>query len=172
MPQPKRIFRPLAEAQAYVRTLGLAKQKDYETWSKSGARPDDIPGNPVRAYAPHWPGWAEFLGNGGARPNRISKAEALLPFEEARAVVRRLGLRSQHDYMEWCKTADRPANIPSNPYKVYAEAWTDWSDWLGLSGADGYRPFEAARHYAIALGLKSRNDWAAHARRPHGGAAR
>jgi hypothetical protein len=30
----------------------------------------------------------------------------------------------------WCDPERRPADIPSNPNKVYAE-WVSWSDWLG-----------------------------------------
>ncbi|MCI0464153.1 MAG: hypothetical protein L0Z62_45040 [Gemmataceae bacterium] len=164
MPQPKRHFRPFEQAREYIRSLRLARQKDYETWSKSGDRPDDIPGSPAKAYGPLWQGWADFLGNGGAQPRRIGRAGHYLPFAEARAFVRRLGLQTQKDFAEWSQTIDRPADIPANPYNAYGAEWTNWADWLGQHGADGFRPFDEARAYARSLGFKARKEWAEHVR--------
>jgi superfamily II DNA or RNA helicase len=164
MPQLKRQWRSFTEAREYVRSLGLKKQKDFEEWSKSGSRPADIPGSPAKAYGALWQGWADFLGNGGAQPRRISHAGAYRPFAEARAFIRQLGLRSQKDFAEWSQTNDRPADIPSNPYNAYGTEWTSWADWLGQNGADGFRPFGEARAYARSLGLKTRKEWAEHTR--------
>ncbi len=166
MPQPKRHYRPFEEARTFVQSLGLAKQKDYEAWSKSGSRPEDIPGSPSKAYGPHWKGWADFLGNGGAQPRRRSLTGNSRPFADARVFVRRLGLMTQRDYAVWSQTDDRPADIPSNPYNAYGGEWTNWADWLGQNGADGFRPYEEARAYARDLGLKTRKDWVGHTLAP------
>jgi len=163
MPQVKRNFRPFDQAREFVRSLGIAKQKDYETWSKSGDRPEDIPGSPAKAYGPLWEGWGDFLGNGGTRRHRRSTGD-FQPFADARAFVRRLGLKTQKDYAAWSQTTDRPPDIPSNPYNAYGDEWTNWTDWLGQQGADGFRPFEEARVYARSLGFKGRKEWAEHIR--------
>jgi hypothetical protein len=49
-----------------------------------------------------------------------------LPFEEARGFARTLGLQSKAEWEEWCRKGERPANIPSNPWRVYekSEEWT------------------------------------------------
>ncbi|GHP10626.1 hypothetical protein PPROV_000935700 [Pycnococcus provasolii] len=44
-------FRTFEDARAYVRTLGLKGQKEWSAWSKSGARPHDMPSSPQRTYA-------------------------------------------------------------------------------------------------------------------------
>lgn len=166
MPQVKRKWRSFAEARDHVRALGLKCQKDYEAWSKSGQRPADIPGSPAKAYGAEWPGWADFLGNGGARPLRTCAKREYRPFAEAREFVRKLGLRTQRQYSEWARSGDRPEGIPANPYLIYGDEWTDWADWLGQRGADGYRPFVEARAYAQSKQFKTRQEWIAHAMSP------
>jgi hypothetical protein len=82
--------------------------------------------------------------------------------------VHALGLASFAAWRRWATSPERPADIPSNPDQVYADAgWQDWYDWLGkarpaLSGR--FRPFAAARGYARGLGLRDRRQWAAWAR--------
>lgn len=163
MPQVKRQWRPFAEAREYVRSLGFKKQKEYEEWSKGGSRPPDIPGNPAKAYGPLWDGWADFLGTGTTRPRRVCHDGAFRPYPEARAFVRGLGLGSQKEYAAWSQTADRPADIPANPYIAYRGEWESWGEWLGQRGADGYRPFAEAREYARSKRFKTRAEWAAYA---------
>ena len=56
-------FRTFEDARAYVRTLGLKGQKEWSAWSKSGARPHDMPSSPQRTYASSgWTSWGDFLG--------------------------------------------------------------------------------------------------------------
>ena len=57
---------------------------------------------------------------------------SMMSFEKARAIVRRLKLRSYMEWQEWSKSGKRPANIPGNPNKVYRDAgWISTPDWLG-----------------------------------------
>ena len=54
------------------------------------------------------------------------------PFKDARDFVQGLGLKSSTEWREYCKSGKKPADIPSNPNSVYAEAgWSGWGDWLG-----------------------------------------
>lgn len=164
MPRPKRNWRPFETAREFVRALNLPNQKAYEAWSKSGQRPDDIPGSPAKAYKPpQWDGWADYLGNGGGRPRRISTAGNYLPFPDARAYVQRLRLPTQHAYVEWAKTGDRPPGIPAGPYNIYGDEWVSWADWLGTHGPNGYLPFSEARAYTRNRQFRSRREWLDHA---------
>ena len=57
-------------------------------------------------------------------------SERFLPFEEARAMMRKQGLTSKKQWQEW----SRPANIPSHPEQVYKmDGFISWPDWLGPS---------------------------------------
>ncbi len=74
--------------------------------------PDDLPATPNEVYKDTgWAGWGDWLGNGVvANQNRV-----FLPFEEARAYARPLGLRTRTEWAAWAKSTDRPASIPSSP---------------------------------------------------------
>ncbi|CAD7948944.1 unnamed protein product [Amoebophrya sp. A120] len=55
-----------------------------------------------------------------------------LPFEEARAYVRRLGLRCSREFDKWATSSARPRNIPSRPSKYYPEEYRGMADFLGV----------------------------------------
>ena len=56
-------MRPFAAARAFARSLGLTGQKAWKDWSKSGARPHDIPGCPQQVYKDQgWAGFGDWLG--------------------------------------------------------------------------------------------------------------
>lgn len=73
-----------------------------------------------------------------------------LSFEEARAFVRRLGLKTQKEWFTWGASNQRPSEIPKWPETTYPE-YIDVRDWLGTKKA--YRSFEEAREYARSLGI-------------------
>ena len=55
-----------------------------------------------------------------------------LPFDEALAVARSLGLANQFEWREWSKEGTRPPNMPSNPDTTYKDGgWQGWGHWLG-----------------------------------------
>jgi superfamily II DNA or RNA helicase len=85
-------------------------------------------------------------------------------FEDARAFVHGLGLKSASEWREYCRSGKKPDDIPAKPYNTYAEAgWTNWGDWLGTGRvADKfrqYRSFKKARAFVRGLGLKSQSEW-------------
>ena len=46
-----REFRSFNEAREFARSLGLKTAKDWQKFTSSGKRPDDIPSNPHRSYS-------------------------------------------------------------------------------------------------------------------------
>jgi hypothetical protein len=42
-------------------------------------------------------------------------------FEDARAFVRKFGLRNYDEWREYAKPGDKPHDIPYDPYNAYAE---------------------------------------------------
>ena len=56
-------WRSLEAATTYVQALGLKSKEAWREWSKSGARPEDIPSKPHQVYKKQgWVGSPEFLG--------------------------------------------------------------------------------------------------------------
>ena len=53
-------------------------------------------------------------------------------FTVARAIVRMLKLKSAKEWEAWCKSRQRPFNIPSYPARTYRDdGWISMPDWLG-----------------------------------------
>jgi hypothetical protein len=67
----------------------------------------------------------------------------LRPYAEARAFVHTLNLFSAHEWYEWSKSGQRPADIPGNP-RQYRQEWTCWPDWLGHDDGRGRKRLSSA----------------------------
>ena len=54
-----------------------------------------------------------------------------LSFADAKAFVSGMNLKSNKERAEYCKSGNKPNNIPSNPNTVYKDnGWTTWGDYL------------------------------------------
>ncbi len=120
-------FKSFEEARKFVRSLGLKNQKDWVRYYKSGNRPDDIPSNAHIVYKSSWRGFGDWLGTDVIAPQN----RQYLYFEEARKYVQSLRLKGYEDWIEYCKSGNKPADIPSNPARTYEKEWKGWGDWLG-----------------------------------------
>ena len=159
-------FRSFEDARVFVRQLGLKSQKEWKAWSsKSGARPYDIPSGPDQTYkSSGWTSYGDFLGYANGKQARKTKVLEFRTFEDARAYVRTIGLKSEREWQAWRKSGARPDDIPSTPNVTYKESgWTSYGDFLGYAEGQGargsFRSFEDARAYVRTLGLKSWKDW-------------
>jgi hypothetical protein len=104
-------WRDFEEARDYVRSVGLRDFDEWWEWAISDARPRDIPMQPKFAYEEEgWNGWRDWL-------------ETWRSYEEAREFVRSLGLRSAKEWYEYCKSGQKPDDIPRDPRKVYGDKW-------------------------------------------------
>ena len=66
--------------------------------------------------------------------HRADRPRHYRPFEEARGFARSLNLRSMAQWREYCKSGDKPRDIPTDPRKVYLnKGWNGFADWLGKS---------------------------------------
>lgn len=168
------------EARDFVRSLKLNGLNDWISYCKSGKRPTNIPASPHTAYAKvGWKGYGDWTGSGRER------SVSFLPFEEARQYVRKLNLKNQEQYRKFCKSEQRPANIPVHPENTYEDKWNGWSDWLRKSSLElneeqrlevkdeltdvldtaieqlktKYLPYEEARDYVQKLKLQGQKEW-------------
>jgi superfamily II DNA or RNA helicase len=154
-------WRNFEEARAFVRSLKLKAFTEWIDYCNSGKRPADIPSNPNGVYArAGWAGYGDWFGTGTIAP----RLRQYRPFNEARTFVRSLGLKSVVEWQDYCQSGAKPTDIPSDPTYPYADAgWSGWSDWLGTGKrrpGGGWRPFDEARAFSRALGLKTISDWA------------
>ena len=150
-------WRSFEEAREFMRGLRLKGEKEWQKWYKSGQKPDDIPADPTSAYKDQWRGWTDWLGYDGRKDPWRSRRRS---FEEAREFARALGLKNQREWRQYCRSGQRPSDIPAAPPEAYREEWQDWGDWLGYELRKGeWRPFEEAREYVRGLGLKNAGEW-------------
>jgi len=151
---------PFEEARAEVRALGFSGQKEWREYCRSSERNMDIPTVPESVYINKgWISLQDWLGS----KNR-GKNMAWLPFEEARAEVRALGLSGQKEWIEYCRSSDSNMDIPSKPERIYKnKGWISLGDWLGngrIATKDReYLPFEEAREQVRALGFNTIAEW-------------
>jgi hypothetical protein len=118
---------PFAVARAIVRKLKLKGKKEWWAWSKTDQRPSNIPSGPDKTYRDDgWISYPDWLGYEGRAVGQM------LPFAVARAIVRKLKLRSNREWQAWRKAGERPSNIPSCPQQRYRDdGWISMPDWLG-----------------------------------------
>ena len=122
----------LATFQGCARVRSTARfeiSAEWREYCKSGKKPADIPANPIHAYAkPVGPAWGDWLGTGTVAP----QLRQYRPFKKARAFVRGLGLKSQTEWCDYCKSGKKPADIPADPAEhMRMLAGLAWGDWLG-----------------------------------------
>ncbi|MDB9758354.1 DEAD/DEAH box helicase family protein [Gammaproteobacteria bacterium] len=177
-----RKWRSFEDARNFSRSLGLKNIKEWFIYSKSGERPEDIPGQPGQFYKGSFVDWNDWLGN--------EKQKEYRSFLDARDFIRSSLISNSSDWEAW-KRGERPefgefpADIPKNPYGVYKEEWLGWPDFCGtqdrnqdeaerlinslrgLSGKErsalikisSFRKFDEARNFARSLKLVSIADW-------------
>jgi hypothetical protein len=172
----RREYRPFQEARAFVQSLELGGQKEWYRYCRGGmpnkgVRPDDIPVRPNVVYRDAgWNGLGDWLGTGRQAPRGKWR-----PFEEARAFVHGLGLKSTYDWVKYTKGGfpelpTRPSDIPADPpgLPLYrASGWAGFPDWLGFTPKrrlKGFKSYEEARAFVHTLGLGSYSEWEAYCR--------
>lgn len=92
----------------------------------------------------------------------------LLPYEDAKAIVRGEGLSSRSAYHAWWEK-EKPRGLPPHPNRTYEKFWTGWGDWLGvhnqfIGNKKPWVSYEEAALIAPTLGITGQQDWIAKAK--------
>ena len=144
-------YRSFKKARAFVRGLGLKSGAEWRDYCKSGKKPDDIPANPRARIRGSWLGRIWAIGSGLARsPTHLRQYRS---FKEARAFVRGLGLKSEAEWRDYCKSGKKPDDIPANPNQNIRGGWLGWNgrlarDWHGRHRA--YVNIDPSRKLALS----------------------
>jgi hypothetical protein len=163
------VYRPFEEARAFVHSLNLKNGDEWRAFCKGqipkkGTLPAGIPANPNQTYSKSgWSGMGNWLGTGTIANHN----KTFMPFEEARAFVHSLELKSSDEWKKFCR-GQMPENgmlhadIPRAPQHSYkTEGWKGYGDWLGTGRISNkiYRPFKEARAFVHTLKLKGVDEW-------------
>jgi hypothetical protein len=158
-----RTYLPFKEARAFVISLNLKGQKEWNEYCKSGNKPDDIPRNGT-AYKKEWKGIGDWLGTGNLSPSDQRKQRR--SFKESRKFARNLKLKGIKEWKQYCKSGNKPDDIPANPIS-YSNEWINWGDFLGTNTiATQNKEYLSAKEAKPVLqklfkeyGIKNKNDW-------------
>ncbi|HEY3855608.1 MAG TPA: DEAD/DEAH box helicase family protein [Verrucomicrobiae bacterium] len=158
-----RRYRPFSLARSFVRSLNLKNRAEWNAFCKSEMPqleplPADIPASPHKTYANKgWKGVGDWLGTG----NVANQLKMYRPFSEAKVFAQKLKLKSQNEWIDFCKSKKPrlgrlPVDIPAYPNQTYAgKGWKSWGDWLGTGNIAPqmrkFRPFHDARIFARKL---------------------
>jgi superfamily II DNA or RNA helicase len=154
-----RQYRSFEEARAFAHSLKLARESDWTTFSKSKDMPKDIPKTPYHIYKKFWKSWGDWLGTGTV----ASQKRQYRSFEECKRFVRELRLKNREEWLEYCKSGNKPEDIPNYPSDPFEKEWNGWGDWLGTGYVAHqnrqYKSFEEAREFVHGLGLQRLEEW-------------
>lgn len=104
------------EAKKIIQKLKIRDGGTFGRLHREGKIPKGIPATPHDVYKDEgWTSWPDFLGNG----NIVYNKKELLPFKEARRIIRTLGIKSEKEYRILRKQGKIPKGLPANPQLVY-----------------------------------------------------
>lgn len=140
-----------------VRKHRIPSQRRYKELKKLGWLPD-CPWDPSTVYK-HcgWVSWGDFLGN----KNIATQDKKFLPYEEAKALITSMGIKSMREYRDLHALGKLPS-LPSTPHKTYKE-WSHWGDFLGTGQQKVIKPklysYEEVKKMARDLNIQSRREY-------------
>ena len=157
----KKQYLSFESARKYVRQLKLKNINEYQKWFRKN-KPNNLPSKPERTYKDEgWDGYGDWLGTG-----RIAdKNKEWMSFKAAKKFTNKLKLRNTSEWKEYCKSGDKPIDIPSTPNQVYKrDGWIDWPDWLGNGNLSNkgriWLTFEKCQKFAQKNNITSQIEWA------------
>jgi hypothetical protein len=148
------------KSKKFVSKLKLKNEIEWRLFTKSNQMPDTIPVAPNSVYKEEWKGMGDWLGTGNIAPHK----KQFMSYIEAKKFVSKLKLKSQNDWRAFCKSNNRPDNLPTNPQKTYVNSgWISYGEFLGTGsiapGKQVYLDFKSAKKLAQKLRLRNRTEW-------------
>mgnify|MGYP001013322324 CR=1 FL=1 len=79
-------------------------------------------------------------------------------FDDAREFVHSFKLKSKSEWLQYCKSGNKPEDIPVLPAKTYQDQWIGWGNWLGTNRIANqkmkFNEFGKAKKFVKTLLLK------------------
>jgi hypothetical protein len=155
-----KLFKSYEEAKIEMKLYNLKSEMDFRILSKSNNFPTSIPKEPSIKYRKNntWISWPDFLGY------ELSRQSNYKNFNDARAFVVKLKLKTGSEWEAYCSSGKLPADIPKTPRQFYLNSgWVSMGDWLGTGRiADHLKQFKSydeAKDFVRNLKLKNIVDW-------------
>jgi len=154
-----RPFKSFSDVKKYVQSLGIKSQTGWTKFKRENSFPKEIPRRPDHMYKKEWKGWGDFLGTGTKAPGTIKWKS----FEDARQYVHGLKLKTSKEWEKYCRSNNKPKDIPNYPSGYYKSKWKGIGDWLGTGTVATYNiqylSMDEAKSIIHNLKLQSRAEW-------------
>jgi hypothetical protein len=139
----KKKFRSFEEAKTFVQSLNLNSKKEWDVYCRDGRRPIDIPSSAHNIYKDKgWESWGNFIGSNTVYSNE----KTFRSYEEAKKFVHTLNIKNMREWREYCKSGNRPDDIPSVPHKTYKDkGWVSYHYWFGTKKMSTDDLFKSAK---------------------------
>ncbi len=144
------------ESKEYLKKFKIKSSFEFYILVKSGSFDNRLNKRPFeffnRKKRKEWISWEDFLSF--SRDEKIK--DRYLEFEDARKISRSLGIKSQKEWVKWCKLNDtKSLKIPTNPSVFYKDlGWTSFSDWLGNDSYLNKRKIDYLRYDDCKIYIK------------------
>lgn len=84
-------------------------------------------------------------------------------YDDAKKFLRPLKLKNYNEWVEYCKSGNKPEDVPENPWDVYEKEWFGSMTFLDAYSSpcvdNGYRTHGEAMTFVRKLNLKNSIDW-------------
>ncbi len=80
---------------------------------------------------------------------KVAKAN-WMPYSECLNHTRSLKLKNVKEWGSYCRSGNKPLDIPTKPYNTFCTEWGGWNEWLGTSNISNWDKAENRFSYAEA----------------------
>ena len=142
------------ECREYALSMGF---KSADEWLQH-EKPLNIPSKPYNTYPNEWTTWGDFLGTGIIASYNVKYKKV----EDAIKFVHKLKLKTRNEWEEYCKSGDKPSDIPTAFNIVYGKEITTGM-WLGTNVVATndrvYLSYDKAKKIVSKLGFKNNKEY-------------
>ena len=121
------------DAKKYVHSLNLNSTREWREYLKTNKLPIQIPSKPQDVYK-EFEGYNDWLNTKNFKAGSID----YMSFKEAKRYVSNLNIRGIKGWREYCKSGNKPINIPNTPNIIYKnKGFVSLPDFLGYQSNRG-----------------------------------
>ena len=126
---------PFEKARKIVQKEGIRTLKEYHSVWEGKLESEGLPYNPHKSkfYKDEWTNMYDFFGKVSGRKGELSGEREICPFEKARKIVQKEGIRTLKEYHSVWEEKLESEGLPYSPHtsKFYKDKWTNTYDFFG-----------------------------------------
>lgn len=146
------LFVSYQECKEYAQSKGF---KGADEWLQH-TKPSGIPSKPYNTYFNEWVSWGDFLGTGVIASYNVEYRNK----EEAIKFVHKLKLKNREEWTNYCKSGDKPNDIPNSFWNIYNISTGEWLGTNIIATNDRvYKSYDEAQKIVSKMGFKNLKEY-------------